>query len=43
MDQYHPAFEAQRYPSLSRRIRADEMEEALAAASQAGLTRLCKG
>jgi putative pyruvate formate lyase activating enzyme len=39
MDQYYPAFEAQRYPSLNRPIRLAEMEEALAAARGAGLKR----
>jgi putative pyruvate formate lyase activating enzyme len=39
MDQYHPAFEAQRYPSLNRPIRPDEYAAAVQFARQAGLHR----
>ena len=40
MDQYHPAGEASKYPSLARRITGEEYREALAATRAAGLYRL---
>ena len=40
MDQYHPAYNAHRYPEINRRINAKEYHEALKMAEEAGLTRL---
>jgi putative pyruvate formate lyase activating enzyme len=40
MDQYHPAWLAQQHPKLARRITANEFQQALAWAQQAGLARL---
>lgn len=40
MDQYHPAGEATKHPTLARRITQDEYREAVAAARAAGLDRL---
>jgi putative pyruvate formate lyase activating enzyme len=42
MDQYHPCFQAYEYPPLDRRITREEYRAALAAAHNAGLTRLDK-
>jgi len=42
MDQYHPAFNAGRYPELNRRITTKEFHAALQMAQEAGLTRLDK-
>jgi putative pyruvate formate lyase activating enzyme len=39
MDQYHPAFEAHRYPRLNRPVRPDEYATAVQFARQAGLHR----
>ena len=39
MDQYHPAYRADRYPELNRRITREEYEEAMQAARDAGLYR----
>jgi putative pyruvate formate lyase activating enzyme len=40
MDQYHPCGDIKQFKELQRRITAEEFEEALEAARQAGLTRL---
>ncbi len=40
MDQYRPAFRADRFPELMRGIRPEEYEQAHAAARRAGLRRL---
>lgn len=40
MDQYHPCFNANRYPPLDRRLTGGEFKEALKAALEAGLKRL---
>ena len=42
MGQYHPAGQAHRYASISRRVTAEEHREALAIAREEGLTRLCE-
>jgi len=40
MDQYHPAFNANRFPELNRRITPKEYQAALCMAQEEGLTRL---
>ncbi|HZT32071.1 MAG TPA: hypothetical protein VFA33_19440 [Bryobacteraceae bacterium] len=40
MSQYRPAWQAQRYPALSRRITREEYEQAVTWARQAGLTNV---
>ncbi len=40
MDQYRPAFKAQKYPPLDRPLRRDEYAEAVAIAKRHGLRRL---
>lgn len=40
MDQYMPCYRAMEYPELSRRVTADEFQEALNIAREAGLTRI---
>jgi putative pyruvate formate lyase activating enzyme len=40
MAQYHPAYNASRYPELNRRISASEYNAALVMAKEAGLTNL---
>lgn len=40
MDQYYPSFKSFDYPPLDRRINKSELTAALAAAKEAGLTRL---
>ena len=42
MDQYHPAYNAGRYPEINRRITSDEYHAAVRMAKEAGLTRLDK-
>lgn len=42
MDQYRPCGNAYRYPSLDRRITAEEYEDALKAATEEGIKRLDK-
>jgi putative pyruvate formate lyase activating enzyme len=43
MAQYHPAYDASRYPELNRRITVSEYDEALRIAKEAGLTNLDRG
>lgn len=43
MDQYRPTFHASQFPKINRRIYAEEMEEAVLLAHQAGLNRLDSG
>jgi putative pyruvate formate lyase activating enzyme len=43
MAQYHPAYDASRYPELNRRITANEYNQALQMAKEAGLTNLDGG
>jgi putative pyruvate formate lyase activating enzyme len=43
MAQYHPAYNASRYPELNRRITASEYDKALQIAKEAGLTNLDGG
>lgn len=40
MDQYHPAWLARQYPRLARPVTANEYQQAIGLAHQAGLTRL---
>jgi len=40
MDQYHPAYNAHRYPEINRRINSREYRQALQMTKEAGLTRL---
>ena len=40
MDQYHPAYNAPRYPEINRRITSSEYHAAVKMAKNAGLTRL---
>lgn len=40
MDQYRPAWKANQYPELSRRITKDEFQEAIELAKKAGLKRI---
>ena len=40
MDQYHPAFNAQLFPKLRRRITPQEYAETISLAQAAGLQRL---
>jgi len=42
MDQYHPTFNANRFPELNRRITSKEYQAALRMAKEEGLTRLDK-
>ena len=42
MAQYHPCYQAYDVPRLSRRLRREEFETAVALARQAGLSRLDK-
>jgi len=40
MDQYHPAYHADRYPELDRRISSREYQSVVDAAISAGMTNL---
>ncbi len=40
MDQYHPAYKANEYPELNRRVRPEEYQAVVAIARHLGLTRL---
>ncbi|MDD4169494.1 MAG: hypothetical protein PHD36_04415 [Desulfotomaculaceae bacterium] len=40
MDQYYPAFNASKYPELSRRITRKEFKAAVDTARRAGLSRI---
>ncbi len=42
MDQYHPAYRAERYPELNRRLTREEYQAAIRMAREAGLWRLDK-
>ena len=42
MGQYHPAYRAERYPELNRRLTRAEYQAAMRMAREAGLWRLDK-